>query len=49
MFLCDNQKNFERFQEFNFETEFLENENFFQKTGLPFLTGSTKTENASFP
>ena len=30
MFLCDNRGNFERFQYFNFETDFLENENFFQ-------------------
>ena len=27
--------NFERFQYFNFETDFLENENLFQKTGVP--------------
>ena len=29
--------NFERFQYFNFETDFLENENLFQKTGVPFF------------
>ena len=29
--------NFERFQYFNFESNFLENENFFQKTGVPFF------------
>ena len=27
--------NFERFQYFNFEINFLENENFFQKTEVP--------------
>ena len=31
--------NFERFQ--YFETDFLENENLFQKTGVPFLVEST--------
>ena len=30
--------NFERFQYFNSETDFLENENFFQKTGVPFFS-----------
>ena len=40
MFLCDDQWNFEHSQDFNFETDFLENENFFQKT---------KIEKASFP
>ena len=40
--------NFERFQYFEFEPEFLENENIFQKTGVPFLVESTKIENASF-
>ena len=29
---------FERFQYFNFETDFLENENFFQKTGLKLFS-----------
>ena len=28
----------ELFQYFNFETDFLENENFFQKTGVPFFS-----------
>ena len=28
-------KNFKRFQYFNFDTDFLENENLFQKTGVP--------------
>ena len=27
----------------------MENENLFQKTGVPFLVESTKIENASFP
>ena len=31
-------ENFEHFQYFNFETDFLENENFFQKTGVPFFS-----------
>ena len=30
--------NFERFQYFNFETNFLENENLFQKTGVLFFS-----------
>ena len=38
--------NFERFQYFNFETDFRENENLFQKTS--FLVESTKIENAPF-
>ena len=42
-------RNFQLFQYFNFETDFLENENFFQKPGVPFLVESTKIENASFP
>ena len=29
--------NFERFQYFNFETDFLESENLFQKTGVPIF------------
>ena len=40
--------NFERFQCFNFETDFLENENPFQKNGVPILVESTKIENVSF-
>ena len=31
-------ENFEHFQYFNFETDFLENENFFQKTGVKFFS-----------
>ena len=41
-------RNFERFQYCDFETDFLENENLFEKTGLSFLVESTKIENASF-
>ena len=37
-------ENFEHFQYFNFETYFLENENFFS-----FLVERTKIEKASFP
>ena len=37
------------FNTFNFETDFLENETVFQKTGVTFLVESTKIENASFP
>ena len=39
-------KNFKCFQYFNFETDFLENENLFQKA---FLDESIKIENTSFP
>ena len=42
-------ENFEHFQYFNIETDFLENENLFQKPGVPFLVEPTKTEKASFP
>ena len=35
MFLCDNQW---KFQYFNFEIHFLENENILQKTGVPFFS-----------
>ena len=31
-------ENFESFQYFNFETDFLENEIFFKKTGVPFFS-----------
>ena len=31
-------ENFEHFQDFNFESDFLENENFVQKTGVPFFS-----------
>ena len=39
-------RNFECFHYFNFETNFLENENLFQKTGVQFFT---KIESATFP
>ena len=42
-------RNFERFKYYKFETDFLENENLSQKTGVPFLIESTKIENASLP
>ena len=42
-------ENFKRFQYFNFETDFLENENLFQNSRVRFLVESTKIENASFP
>ena len=41
--------NFEHFQYFNFEADFLENKSLFKETGEPFLVESTKIENASFP
>ena len=31
-------ESYKRFQYFNFDTNFLENENFFQKTGVPFFS-----------
>ena len=40
---------FAGFQYFIFEADFLENEILFQKTEVPFLVESTKTEHASFP
>ena len=40
--------NFQRFQYFDSETNFLKNEKLFQKTGVPFVDESTKIENASF-
>ena len=49
MFFVTVSENFKRFQCFNFEIDFLENKNFFQKTGVQFLVESTKIENASFP
>ena len=41
--------NFDRFQFFNFETDFLEKENLFQKLEHRFLVESIKAENATFP
>ena len=49
MFFVTVSENFKRFQYFNFEIDFLENKNFFQKTGVQFSVESTKIENASFP
>ena len=42
-------ENSERFQYFNFETDFLENKTFFKKLEYYSLVESTKIENASFP
>ena len=42
-----NGRSFEHFPCFNFETDFLKNENFFLKTGVPFF--SWKIEKSSFP
>ena len=42
-------ENFKHFQYFNFETDFLQNEDFFQKTGVPFLVKCTSIKKASFP
>ena len=39
----------ERFQYFNFETDFLENKTFFKKLEYCLLVESSKIENASFP
>ena len=49
MFLRDNQWTIERFQYSNFKKDFLENENLFPRTEVPFLVESTRIENASFP
>ena len=43
-------ENFQRFQYFNFEIDFMENKNLFQKKlKYRFLVENTKIENASFP
>ena len=42
-------ESFKRFQYFNFETNFLENENLLKKLEYRFLVETTKIENASFP
>ena len=42
-------ENFEYFQYFNFETDFLQSKNFFQKLEYRFLVERTKIEKASFP
>ena len=38
MFYVTISENFKRFQYFNFETDFQENENLFQKTEAPFFS-----------
>ena len=40
--------NFERFQYFNFETNFLKNDNILQKTGVILLAKKIEMENANF-
>ena len=40
--------NFEHSQYCNFETDFLESENIFQKTGVAFLVENAKIENTLF-
>ena len=40
---------FEHFQYFNFEIDFLENENFFKKLEYRFLVERTKSQKVSFP
>ena len=40
--------NFDRFQYFNFETNFLKNENFFKKLEYHILVQTTRIENATF-
>ena len=49
MFFCDNQWKFERFQYFNFETDFWKTKFFIKKLEYHFLVESFKIENASFP
>ena len=41
-------ENFECFQYFDFATIFLENQNLFRKTGVPFLVETAETEHAPF-
>ena len=41
--------NLERFRYFNFETNFLKNENLFEKTGVSFFILITKIENKKIP
>ena len=40
--------NFERFQYFNFETNFLKNDNILQKTGVILLAKKIEMENVNF-
>ena len=49
MFLYAISGSYERFQYFNFEINFLENEIFFEKMEYRFLVESTDIENASLP
>ena len=42
-------ESFKRSLYFNFATNFLENEDFFQKIGVPCFFGTSKIENTSFP
>ena len=42
-------ESFKRFQYFNFEKNFLENENLFQNTGVLFLVEATEIEIPPFP
>ena len=49
MFLYAISGSYERFQYFNFEINFLENEIFFEKMEYRFLVESTDIENASRP
>ena len=49
MFLCDNQWRFLTISILNFEADFLENEELFQKLEDRFLVERTKVENISFP
>ena len=42
-------ENFDWFQYFNFETDFLENETFFEKLKCRFLVETTKNESTLFP
>ena len=37
-FYVTNSENFEHFQSFNFETDFLENENLFKQTGVALFS-----------
>ena len=48
-FYLTGSESFKRFQYFNFETNFVKNENLFQKTGVPFLVEATKIEITPFP
>ena len=49
MFLRQSAEILNVFNTFNFETDFLENENLFLKTGEHFLVQSIEIESASFP